>query len=63
MAKNGYEMKTILQFSRHADVDMLMRYLNWGQVIAAHREEMIDVIDRSLNAISMTTSTTSTSHL
>ena len=50
MAENGHSMESILNFSRHADVDMLMRYLDWGKVSADRRDEMLSVVDSSTNS-------------
>ena len=47
MAQLGMEMSTILQFSRHVDMPMLMRYLNWGEHAALRQQEMIAAIDRT----------------
>jgi len=51
MAQNGHPLTTILNFSRHADQDMLMRYLDWGKVSTDHREEMLAVVDDSMCAL------------
>ena len=45
MAQNGFSLDTILNFSRHSDKAMLMRYLNWGQHSTHRRQEMIEVND------------------
>lgn len=51
MAQNGHSLQSILNFSRHADLDMLMRYLNWGSVSTAHCGEMMDVMKTSLTSL------------
>jgi integrase len=45
MAQRAVPLNTILQFSRHSDVNMLMRYLNWGQHATQRQAEMIEVVD------------------
>jgi hypothetical protein len=51
MAENGQPLSSIIKFSRHADIDMLMRYLNWGTVSTNHRDEMISAVDKSCEQI------------
>jgi hypothetical protein len=51
MALNNQPLTSIIKFSRHSDIDMLMRYLNWGTVSTNHRDEMISVIDKSCEQI------------
>lgn len=45
MAQQGFKMETVLQFSRHSDVAMLMRYLGWGQHAEERQSTMIEVLD------------------
>lgn len=47
MAHNGEKLETIILFSRHADVKMLLRYLNWGQHANDQQASMINVVDRT----------------
>lgn len=49
MAILGFPLETILEFSRHASVPMLMRYLNWGQHSTHRQTRMIEVIDATSN--------------
>ena len=50
MASMGFDTDTLLQFSRHADGQMLMSYLNWGQHSTHRQPTMIEVLDAtSLN--------------
>lgn len=58
MAQNGCSMETILKFSRHSDIDMLMRYLNWGSVSTACRNEMLEALSGSAAALDQATFTT-----
>lgn len=51
MAENGHPLSAIIKFSRHADTDMLMRYLNWGTVSTNHRDEMVATVDQSCQQI------------
>jgi integrase len=51
MAENGHPLTSIIKFSRHADTDMLMRYLNWGTISTNHRDEMIATVDKSCEQI------------
>lgn len=53
MAQLGFSMDTILEFSRHSGVPMLMRYLNWGEHSTHRRGQMIDVIDATSSGMEM----------
>lgn len=44
-AQKGFSLAKILQFSRHSDVPMLMRYLGWGQHAIHRQNEMMEMID------------------
>jgi integrase len=46
MAHLGVSIPTMLHFSRHSDVPMLMRYLSWGQHATHLQNQMIEVVDR-----------------
>lgn len=54
MARAGNELQTILYFSRHADVKMLLRYLNWGEHAEARRQAMIEVVDQTTSEMTTT---------
>jgi integrase len=45
MAHLGVSIPTMLHFSRHSDVPMLMRYLSWGQHATHLQNQMIEVVD------------------
>jgi hypothetical protein len=47
MANLGTPLEQILEFSKHADVKMLMRYLNWGEQAVDRQLRMMKVLDRS----------------
>ena len=54
MASLGFTLERILNFSRHSDTPMLMRYLGWGKSLVIKRREMIEVTD-AMMAIDQTT--------
>lgn len=54
MAQLGHKLDTILEFSRHADVKMLMRYLNWGEHAEDRQHEMISVVDKTTSELNLT---------
>jgi len=51
MGTSGHSLETILNFSRHADQKMLMRYLNWGSVAADRRDEMMTIMDTQVQSM------------
>ncbi len=58
MAQLGFSMDVLLQFSRHSDVKMLMRYLAWGEHSTKRQSEMIQVIDATMHDMSVEESLT-----
>ena len=53
MASLGFNTETLLQFSRHTDAQMLMRYLNWGQHSAHRQQTMIQVLDATTHNLDL----------
>jgi integrase len=45
MANLGIKIEIVLEHSRHRDVQMLMRYLAWGQFATHRQQEMIEAVD------------------
>jgi hypothetical protein len=59
MARLGSTLETVLHFSRHSDVQMLLRYLNWGQHATHRQQEMLNAVDSTTHDMTLkeTTST------
>jgi hypothetical protein len=54
MASLEVKLETVLHFSRHSDVSMLLRYLNWGKHAKHRQQEMLEAIDSSTRDMNLT---------
>lgn len=54
LAQSGIPLEEVRLFSRHADVAMLMRYLNWGQHAQQQKETMIEALKVSTTSLTTT---------
>lgn len=54
MAQLGHKIESILEFSRHADAKMLMRYLNWGEHAEDRQQEMLKIVDGTTSEMNLT---------
>lgn len=54
MAGSGVPISTVLHFSRHADEQMLMRYLSWGAHAAERQQVMLQVVESMTRDMTVT---------
>lgn len=60
MAGQGIPLTTVIQFSRHADEKMLMRYLSWGAHAADRQQSMLQAVNLVTKDMSTTDRTQTT---